>query len=252
MSTPNSFDIGTYFSTAYIGNRLDDLIKTLEERSPEQLEYNQQCRDYAGLIESMIDKSSVESILSKASYLKKSLTSGPSAKKVLEVARGRSDFSPTAIFLFIYVGDVELAIAPAQIISLRDVYISRALSDGDVNSALDLCKEHLTLMGRIAEALNEKIGEHCAATGSKEISSEESFEESLRMSIGGSREIEITHPIQVPPVIDMLGMTLSSCCDARSKIKRLSAKSVHEIGVEDVIGDSTSSLAIKMLELLAS
>lgn len=248
MSTPNSFDIATYFSSLSIDYKLDQIIEIERQYSPSQLAYNKSCEELLGMIRSLSADSSAEKIAESAVYLKQ-VASQTDADRLLRLKAALNRGSEVFIFSFLYTEDTDLMTAPSTIICLRDLFLDEAKACSNLEEAIECYKNYTRLAGQISQALYQHLLEHHKAAGSTSVLPGQELHESVSIKIAGN-EAEFTHPSQIYPVLDMHGMTLASSANVGAKLAQISELATpHDIAPRHIIGDTTNEVIRQILSI---
>lgn len=198
MSNPSSFDIGNYFNTLAIDEKLSQIIEYNEANTPSQLEYNRSCREIFEGLERLIIAASLPSILESSKYFPgiPDKSADDTMDMIAVINNSHSDNSSLFIFCLIYTRDHELMNAPASLLFTREMFMSQIKESTTFADGARIIEEYQAFSSSSAQALQEHLDEHLARTRSNSISNTEKFEEPIGFKINETR-IEFTHPIQV-------------------------------------------------------
>lgn len=253
MPSPSLFDIGSYFNTLAIDEKLGRIIEHNEANSPSQLEYNRSCREVFEGLESLIRETSHFKIIKDINYfpglpdtaLDESGKIKPSAQALLQ------NMSPAAIFTYFYMEDSELMQAPYLLIMLRDVFLSQINESSSFDEGSSWFREYEKFSAKCRKNLADHVGEHLTNSGSNSVTNDEKFVEPLIIGLNEIK-IEFTHPIQVAPLIDLVGLSLASTVSPAAKVAQLPENyNIHKLSGLNLKGDPTEKVIEGILRKIA-
>lgn len=257
MSGTSSFDIGSYFNTLAIDEKLSRIIEYNETNSPSQLEYNRTCREVFEGLESLIRETSHLKIIKDINYFP-----GLPDTALDESGRIKSsaqtlcqNMPPAAIFIYLYMKDTDLLEAPFSLLMMRDVFLSQINEDSSFDEGAKWLREYENFSAKCRKNLADHVGEHLTNSGSNSVTSDEEFDEPLTIGLTiGSNEIkfEFTHPIQVAPLIDLVGLSLASTVSPAAKVAQLPENyNIHKLSGLNLKGDPTDKVIEGILRKIA-
>ncbi len=256
MPGPSSFDIGTYFNTLDISERLGQLIEWNEANSPAQLEYNSSCRSLFESIEEVITKTSVDRIIESNRYLRPSLdviymdSSSQTAGFLNSLNSESLLIERDALYslCYLYSFDSNLTEAPYKLISFRDFFLSQIGESDNIEKGMSVFKQYANFSESCIDILGGHLLKHIEAKGSPNITSTEEFDQAVTLRVE-EFEISFTHPFQVVPVLDLQLMAISSTIDPQAKIQKLPELcDVHQLTADHIKGNPSREIAKEILK----
>lgn len=256
MHSPSSFDIGTYFNTLGIEEKLDQIIEWNSANSPTQLQYNSDCRSLFESIESVIINTSINRIADNFRYFGFTLDAfddrtSAKLKGIIESLCGDSmntEANALQALCYLYTLDAELTEAPYMLLNLREFFLTQIKEGDSLEKGMDMFKQHLRFSETCIEGLADRLQKHIKEKGSSSILSTDEFEETVVIDVNGN-QIRFTHPAQVFPVLDLAPMLISATCDPAAKIKQLpKLYDTGKLTAGHLKGDSSDRIAKELLK----
>ena len=253
MSSPSSFDIGSYCNTLAIDEKLGRIIEYNEANSPSQLEYNKSCREIFEGLESLIRETSHLKIIKDINHfpglpdttLDESGRIRSRAQKLLQ------NMPTAAIFTYFYMEDYDLMQAPFLLIMIRDWFLSEINENSSFDEGARWIREYENFSAKCRKNLADRLGEHLTKSGSNSVTNDEEFDEPLIIGLNENK-FEFTHPIQVLPVIDLVGLSLASTISPAAKVAQLPENyNIHKLSGLNLKGDPTEKVIEGILRKIA-
>ena len=255
MSNSSSFDIGSYFNTLAIDEKLSRIIEYNEANSPSQLEYNRSCREVFEGVESFIRESSLSRIIEGILYFpglpERALDETGAIKA--DIKKMMQEMPPIDLFVYCYGENPETMQAPILLIGfLREAYLNDFSENTSLAEGLKYVKEYESISKACRKTLADRVGEHLTKSGSNTVNNDEEFDEPITFSFGENRKIQFTHPMQVFPVLDLAGLSIYSTISPAAKVARLPENyNIHELSGTHLKGDPTNQIIKGILRRMA-
>lgn len=255
MSSSSSFDIGSYFNTLSIDEKLSQIIEYNEANSPSQLEYNKSCREVFDGVESFIRESSLSRIIEGILYFpglpERALDEKGAIKA--DTKKMMQEMPPIDLFVYCYGENPETMQAPILLIGfLREAYLNDFSENTSLAEGLKYIKEYEKISKACRKTLADHVEEHLTKSGSNTVNNDEEFDEPITFSFGENRKIQFTHPMQVFPVLDLSGLSISSTISPAAKVARLPENyNIYELSGSHLKGDATNQIIKGILRRMA-